>query len=356
MNEKLNHFKARIGSLKTAAGVAIVILLLASVVSARILSTALGNPEQPDQVTIRQIVEGDVGAGRFVTVSGYAKLDHGYGATEDGVIHYYYYYLVDDDSRCLIVVKADPATFHGHSPARVAVPGMTRPAPAELEELIDNDTLGVRQAGYLTTSLVYLEENARPPEKLIMITTMFVLCLGVLLFAAAFLFPSTLFQAMPVETFRIVDRDAGVDHTIWARGTFRRLHGLYPFIDIGGRTRKFRDTPVNVSPLPGHQILIQPIVHEGRRTFSLRLGHQNFNFSIGTSPDQWAIVMHEENFVDMDPGKLYGWVDRWAIRIRYSLAGSGTQSVILSFQNPIAQAECVERLRETGFLVGMWIT
>ncbi|MCJ7737194.1 MAG: hypothetical protein MUQ10_07775, partial [Anaerolineae bacterium] len=141
-----------------------------------------------------------------------------------------------------------------------------------------------------------------------------------------------------------------------ARGTFRRLNSLYPFIDLGGRVRRFRDTPVNLKPLPGDQLLIQPLMHEGRRTFTLKLGHQNFDLTVGTSPDQWAIVADEGNFIDMDPGKLYGWVDRWAIRIRYSLPGTGAQTVILSFQNPIAQAECVERLREIGFLVGMWIT
>jgi len=356
LNEKLNHWKARIGSLKGAAGVGILILLLSIAVTARILITAMDNPEQPDQVTARQIVDGEVPVGRFVVVNGYAKLDHGYGVTEAGVVRYYYYYLLDDESRYLIVVRADPATFHGHSSARIEVPGMTRSAPKELQELIKNDFSDIRQAGYLTTPLTYLEENARPPEKLVSITTMLVLGFGLVLFSATFFFPSTLFQPMPVETFRIVDRDAAVDHTIWARGTFRKLNGLYPFIEFGGRNRRFRDTPVNVRPLPDHQILIQPLVHEGRRRLSLRLGHQSFDFSVGTAPDQWAIVVDEENFIDMDPGKLYGWIDRWALRLRYSLPGAGTQTVILSFQNPIAQAECVDRLREIGFLVGMWIT
>jgi len=355
LNETLNRWKARIGSLKGVAAVAILVLMIATAIAARMLLTAIDNPEQPEPITIRQIVEGNIEPGRFVTVEGYAKLDHGYDATENGTVRSCYYYLLDDASRYLVVVKTDPATFQSHLTANTRVSGMTRAVPNELRQLIDSDTPGIRAAGYLTSSTIYLEENARPPERFMMFSTVVVLCASMGIFSLTFLFPSTMFQPMPVDTLRVRDASTPINRTIWARGTFYRLISTEPFIELSGRTRRFRETPVNIKPLPGPQLLIQPLTNEGQHTYSLALGNQSLSFTVGTSPDQWAILVDAQNFIDIDPGKLYGWTDHWAIRLQYSSPGSRKETVILSFENSIAQAECVDRLRELGFLVGMWI-
>jgi len=357
LNETLIRWKARIGSLKLVAAVTIGILLIATVVAVHQLAMALSNPEHPQPVTVQEVVSGAVGDDRFVTLQGYAKLDHGYQAATRGKIRSYYYYLLNDESRSLVVVKADPETFQRLVSANVSVSGMTRAAPGALQKLIQQDIPGIRDAGYLTTPTIFLEENAQPPEKFWMFAVVVVLLLSMGVLALAFLFPSTVFQPMPVDTFRIPDSRQGVSHTIWGRGTFYKLSSVQPFVELAGQAHRFRDTPVNIKPLPGHQILIQPLGAEpGQRTYSMDVGNQSLNLSVEGSPDQWAIVVDEQNFIEIDPGKLYGWNDRWAIRMQYSSPDSKRESIILAFDNAVAQAECVDRLRELGFMVGMWIT
>jgi heat shock protein HtpX len=54
----------------------------------------------------------------------------------------------------------------------------------------------------------------------------------------------------------------------------------------------------------------------------------------------------------VEPGRLYGWRDRWAVQMRYDDAKGKPQTLILSFDGAGEQAGFLNTLQETGFPVG----
>ena len=56
--------------------------------------------------------------------------------------------------------------------------------------------------------------------------------------------------------------------------------------------------------------------------------------------------------IDIEPGKVYGWKDRWAVRLRYKDEKEQSQTLFVIFNQPGLQAEFASLLRQTGFAVG----
>ena len=56
--------------------------------------------------------------------------------------------------------------------------------------------------------------------------------------------------------------------------------------------------------------------------------------------------------IDIEPGKLYGWRDRWAVRFRYKGRNDKPETLLVSFDHAAGQASLVELLCKMGFAVG----
>ena len=102
MDERKLRRKARIGSLKwlgVIMGGAALIGLVTGIIS---FFSAAQNTGGPQEVTISQIVDGEIGGGKHVQVSGVAMYDVGYEKTEDGKTTKTYYYLVDYEQSAVL--------------------------------------------------------------------------------------------------------------------------------------------------------------------------------------------------------------------------------------------------------------
>lgn len=105
MNETSLRWKARIGALKPFAALALILAGLGLIFAIGQFAIAVRSPAEPEMVTVRQLVDGTIGSGRYVRVSGYAVYDWGYEETENGRVVATYYALLDDKGGYLLVVK-----------------------------------------------------------------------------------------------------------------------------------------------------------------------------------------------------------------------------------------------------------
>ena len=93
MNEGVLRWKGRIGSLKLGCGLILVFAAIITCAGMAGLSTALNNPDTPQEVTVAQLVNGDIATSRYVSVSGVAAYDLGYEKSEDGKTTATYYFM-----------------------------------------------------------------------------------------------------------------------------------------------------------------------------------------------------------------------------------------------------------------------
>jgi len=66
----------------------------------------------------------------------------------------------------------------------------------------------------------------------------------------------------------------------------------------------------------------------------------------------WGVFVDRGIVIDVEPGMVYGWRDRPAVRIRYSDEASKQHTLIVSFNHAGAQADTASLLRQMGFAVG----
>ncbi|NLE46067.1 MAG: hypothetical protein GX620_15215 [Chloroflexi bacterium] len=353
MSETLHRLKARIGSLKGVAIITLVILSVALVFDLRLLASALSNPGDPEHVPLHSVALEEVEVGRFVSVSGYAKYDRGYPVYMNGRVQATYYFILDDETRHLIVVRTSTDTFRDRLPQNTTVFGMIREASPRLRELIEADLPAIRASGYQTTSAIFLEEGARPPDSFATFSTAVVLLLCMIPFLTVFLFPSLVFVPMPVDTIWHREQDKNVSHAVRAYGRFFRLDPRNPMPELRGRTRRANFTPVNIKPVGDGRLLVYPL--QDARAWSEAVRSGQGDRKRRRRKKLWGIVIDETNFIDIEPGMLYAWQDHWSLRFRYSVGRARPEVLLLAFDNAIAQAECADRLRDLGFTVGMWI-
>lgn len=347
MNETTLRWRARIGSLKLLAGGVLLGVAIMLIVEVGQLSTALKNPGKPQTIAVEQLVDGSVGVGRYVTVSGYALYDAGYEETKDGRKVASYYLLLEDDTGHLIAVKA-PAVLPARQPGSVTLTGMTRNTPTELNELIQSDMPTFEQAGFTTTPRLYLAENEMPPNKTSVLAMMLVL--GALTFVCIvpFFFPGTVFVPRPVDPTiapsSAKDMMAGVRVT----GRLHQLKRVEPTIEFSKRAQKFKNAVANVIPLPQNNLLIHIRYVVRTRLYGV--------VTVSKRESDWGVFITGDKVIDIEPGKLYGWRDRWAVRFRYKGRGDKQETLFASLDHAAAQADLVGLLHKTGFAVGTGIT
>jgi hypothetical protein len=74
--------------------------------------------------------------------------------------------------------------------------------------------------------------------------------------------------------------------------------------------------------------------------------------TITLSTSHWALFPEPQSAVEIEPGKVYGWRDRPAVKLCYLDTWGRAQDLILSFNHSAAQGEFVGLLRQRGFSVG----
>jgi hypothetical protein len=343
MNEIGLRWRARIGSLKLLAGGVLLGVAIMLIVEVGQLSTALKNPGKPQTIAVEQLVDGSVGVGRYVTVSGYALYDAGYEQTKDGTKIATYYLLLDDDTGHLIAVEAPAVLPAARQPGSVTLTGMTRSTPTELNKLIQSDMPTFEQAGFATTPRLYLAENEAPPNKTSVLAMVLVLGALAIVCIVPFFFPGAVFVPRPVDPTvapsSAKDMMAGVRIT----GRLHQLKQVEPTIEFSKRAQKFKNAVANIIPLPQSNLLIHIRYVVKTRLYGV--------VTVSKRESDWGVFITSDKVIDIEPGKLYGWRDRWAVRFRYKGRGDKQETLFASLDHAAAQAGLVELLQKTGFTV-----
>lgn len=341
MKETGLRWKGRLGSLKILAvivGIVAGILLASGVAS---LDLARKNPGgEPRKVTISQLVDGEIGSGYYVSVSGVAEYDAGYTETEDGKTKKNFYFLVDPGASKMILIEHHSPLIVGlESGNSTTITGMTHKAPSDLENAIEDDMDTYRKYDVETTSQFYVKDGETPPSTASGATF---LCLSVpilLVCVIPFLFPSTVFGHYPVDT--TADLPTGRP-SVKATGRFQKLAQLEPAIEIGKGAQKFTNAVANIIPLARFRLMIY--IHHIVKT-------KRYGVTISTRESDWGVFLDADNVQSIAAGKIYGWKDKWAVCVQYRGPQDQIETLYVIFEHPGAQAGFVNLLRQSGFTV-----
>lgn len=155
--------------------------------------------------------------------------------------------------------------------------------------------------------------------------------------AVPFFFPSIVFVPSPVDT------SAGPPPArpeVKATGQFVELTQLEPAIQVGERIQRFANEPANVVPLAKSRLMIY-IRHTAKTRAKGGVAR--------TAETDWGIFVDKKTVRAIEPGRIYGWKDRWAVRFRYSGLEEKEETLLAIFESAAAQAQFADLLVKSGF-------
>jgi hypothetical protein len=77
--------------------------------------------------------------------------------------------------------------------------------------------------------------------------------------------------------------------------------------------------------------------------------------TVSKQESDWAVFVGKSEPWSIEPGTIYGWKDRPAVRFRRQEMGRKIDDVYVVFGHPAWQAEFTKSLRTAGFVVGMGV-
>jgi hypothetical protein len=340
MDESKLRRKARIGSLKwlgVIMGGAALIGLVTGIIS---FFSAAQNTGGPQEVAISQIVDGEVGGGKHVQVSGVAMYDVGYEKTEDGKTTKTYYYLVDYDTGYTIIVEHhSPLVVARESGEDVTITGMVYSTPSDLENAIEEDIADIEEEGFKTSSKHYVKDGASPSS-----FGTAALCTGcsipvLILAVVPFLFPTKVFIPTPVDT---TAPKPETRPSIKASGTFSQITQMEPTVEFGKRTQRFNNAVANLVPLGQGRLLVY--IHRIVKT-------KTYGITVNTQESDWGVPVNAGEVLAIESGKIFGWSEKLAIRVQTPGKSSRPETLDIVFESPGGQAIAVELFQKLGFSI-----
>jgi hypothetical protein len=297
------------------------------------------DPSRPWEVTVGQLVRGEVATSRYVTVPGVSDYDVFYTEAEGGKTVGSYYFLFDEELVNIILVEADSAPEPQSDLVPARITGMTRVVDTGLRDLVRSDLDDIHAAGLETNVDLYIGEGEKPPSKG---TVLGLLCAAAALFFLAVtpLFaPRTVFGVAPLQP---VGGPVAGDPGARAIGSFQQVRNLEP-LELGQRRHRFDSAVANLIPLQDRQLFVYIHNIVTTRAYGVKVGQQE---------SHWGVLLGRDNVVAIDPGRLYAWKERPAVRLRYRDADGREQELVVSFDHAAAQVAFVGTLQQLGFAVG----
>ncbi len=343
MSEMWLGFKGRMGHSSVKA-LAVFGLLLAGILGCLAVSsvfTAINNPAEPVDVSLADLVSGAVKTGRYVRVSGYTNSRAAYEYTQDGKVTDTYYFLADRNVGDVVLVKADTPTLAGRKAGTVTITGMTRGVSGELATRLKKDMPDIEKAGLQVNAQIYISEGQKPPSLFGSLCGTLGFSLLGLLSVMPFFFPGVVFRPCPLPA-DVVPPSPDARVAVQASGLFLRLKQVQPTVETGKGMRQFDRAVANIIPHPDRSLLIY--IHHIMRT-------KTYGVTVHTSVTDWGIFLDHNKVQSVEAGKLYGWGNRWAIRVRYLGVKGKPITLVLSFDQPWMQVVTVQLFRQLGFEV-----
>ncbi len=339
MNETWLRWKARIGSLKSLAVIILIFVIALGLATFQNFWRALQNPQGTQPAGISQLVTNQIGRDRFITVSGLAAYQLSYHETENGSLTALIYPLIDEQRKDVIFVRTTRTELMDAEDAEVTVSGLTQSAPSDLRDLIQKDMADINSAGFATTDSLYIEQGREPGDVSTYLLQGLGLGLVLLLCVSTFFFPATVFHVQPLQP---ISAGQEVRSVTRATGLFQQLTAIEPTLEFGRTTRRFENAAANLFTVEQRWMGVYIHFVFTRRMYGVQVSKQE---------SDWAVIVKPMQVVALEPGKLYGWRDRWAVSCRYRDANEKEQTLLIAFETSAAQATYVNYLRSKGYAV-----
>ncbi len=347
MSESTLRRRARIGALKGLSVLAILGIAAVWFIAGERILRGIQEPAAPAAAAIGDLIDGRAQLPRHVAVSGTAYYDVGYQETSDGRVVASYYLLVDRGTGEALVVRSTTPGVAEQPPAEAELSGVVHDSPAELEGVVTADVEWFTKQGITLDPSFYLAEGERPMAALTALALLAAsLGLGVLSLVP-FFFPTLVFAPRPPEAFAASPSLRPPGEGLRATGRFQQLKRLEPTLETGKRRQRFTQAPANLLPLPGGDLLVY--IH-----FILRTRLYGV-VTVRKQESDWGVLLQRADPWQIEPGIVYGWKDRRALRFLRQELGTKPEALYLLVPDGQAQVELVQRLRSAGFPVGMGI-
>lgn len=342
MEESSLRFRARIGALKWLGLVGLIVFGVLLLITGGSLLTALNNPRNPQPVSIQQLVDGSIGTNQFVSLEGYALYEDGYEEVEDGSVAATYYLMLDEFNGYLVLVQASSMSVSDRTSDYIVLTGMTENTSFDLRDLVRSDAGYYAEVGYITTPDLYVAEGEKPADPAVQGFFTVLLAGGFIVSIVPFFFPTTVFMPKPADMSAMSVPTKKKDTDINATGRFLQLKKMEPKIEPGKKTRKFVKSVANIVSFEGEKMMVY--IHHVVR----------YNF-IPISKTHWGVFLAPSTVSEIQQGVLLGWKDRPAVEFRFPLKNNKQETLLITFNHAIDQADFVKVLRGKGFRVGTGI-
>ncbi|HNT78716.1 MAG TPA: hypothetical protein PKH77_27215, partial [Anaerolineae bacterium] len=302
------------------------------------VSTALGTSDTPQEVTITQLVNGEIKTSQHVSVSGLAVYEANYYKTEDGKTTETYYFLLDRDSGDMVLIKHSAATVIGKQTKDATIIGMTRTPSSDLKTEMNKDIDSFGEDGLRTTTDILVAEGQKPPD----LTTSIILLAAALgitgISLIPFFFPSTVFMPQSLDTTATLPATRAA---LKATGTFQRLKGINP-LELGKGTQRFNRAVANFIPRAERDVMIY--IHQIVTT-------KRYGITISRRETDWGAFLNGENVQAVEAGKILSWKDQWAVHFAYTNAKGKDDHLYLIFEDAGGQVDVANQLQQLKFQV-----
>ena len=344
MDETRIRWRGRLGSLKGLGFIIVVFLVLILIAVGQDLVRGLQSPAQPVTVSIDELNLGGRADHPYVSVAGTAYYEVGYSETEYGRTVASYFLLLSEKSGQGMIVQASNADIDERVSGEVTLTGTLRDASSDLQTVVRSDLPYFAQEGVTVDPTYYLAEGDRPLDAL---TTLLLLAgaavIGVLA-VTPFFFPTTVYAPHPVDSLASSQPAIAGRAAVRATGWFTQLKKLEPALEFGKRKQSFTNAVANLVRTAEGRWMIY--IHHVVRTRLYGV------VPISKHESDWGMILDRGEGWQVEPGKIYGWKDRWAVRFQKPPMGAKPDPVYLVFDRAADQAEFVKAVRDSGFSVG----
>ncbi|MFT3894655.1 MAG: hypothetical protein QM730_23750 [Anaerolineales bacterium] len=338
MNETVLRWEGRIGSLRGLAMVALILIVIFSIPAYLSFQTAMKNRAGSQPVTMSQLALGFVEKDQYISVSGVAAYELAYIEKEDGVKKALIYPLIDQKDGFIVFVRTTHVELENAPDADVTVSGMTSSSATDLQNLIEGDMADINSGGFKTISTLYVEAEQKPAQVTFSFLILAGMAFAALLSVGTFFFPATTFGPYPVQQ---IPPDAPLSKAIQATGNFQQVKSMQP-LQFGRSKRKFVNSVANLFVMEDHTLGVY--IH-------FVYTHRVYGIQVSKQETDWMVLVKPTQVVALEPGKVYGWRDRWALSVRYRDDKAKEQTVYIIFENVASQVNFVNYLREKGYAI-----
>lgn len=343
MNETSLRWKARIGGLRALSVLIWIGVALLLISTGSRAYRALTGPPAAEPVTINSLMAGGAHPFRYVSLTGDAYYDVGYTETSGGATVAVYYILIDPKSGEAAVIRSRETTLPAGGPGSVTLTGLVYASTPELSAAVEADLPMYGQSGIVVDPDFYLAAGEQPMG----FGTALALFLGCawLVVAAVipFFFPTIVFAPRPMTALGAPPPQAP-GQGVRVTGRFQQLKSLQPTLEPGRRWQRFTYAVANPVMLDDGRLMIY--IHHVVRTSLYGV------VTVSKRESDWAVFVGKGEPWQIEPGTVYGWKDRPAVRFRRQGTGSKPDDVYVIFDHPAAQAEFAKAMRTAGFPVG----